>query len=59
MRQRGVDINEPLRLVANAIKLISEKSKETLWQRLIRFLDPYLESIIVCLFTDDFVKRVE
>mgnify|MGYP002804590834 CR=1 FL=1 len=55
----GVDINEPLRLVANAIKLISEKSKETLWQRLIRFLNPYLESIIACLFMDDFVKRVE
>ena len=56
-RQRGVDINEPLRLVANVMKLNFKKSEETLWQRLIRYLDPYLESIIVCMFTHDFVKK--
>ena len=61
-RQRGVDITGPIRLVANVMKLnLSnvmklklEKSRKTLRQR----LAPYLSSIIACIFTDDFVKRV-
>ena len=33
-RKRGVDITEPLRLVAIAMKVISKKSRKTIWQRL-------------------------
>ena len=50
-RQRGVDIVEPLRLVANAMKLELKKSRKTLWQRFV----PYL-GIITCTLTHDFVK---
>ena len=32
-KQRGVDIAEPLCLVANVMKLKLEKSRKTLWQR--------------------------
>ena len=53
--QRGVDIGEPLRLVANVMKLNLKRVEKTLWQRLV----PHLGSIITCMFTHDFVKRVE
>ena len=33
-RKRGVDITEPLRLVTIAMKVISKKSRKTIWQRL-------------------------
>ena len=33
-RKRGVDITEPLRLVAIAMKVISKKSRKTIWQGL-------------------------
>ena len=33
-RKRGVDITEPLRLVALAMKVISKKSRKTICQRL-------------------------
>ena len=52
-RQRGVNVEEPLRLVANVMRLNFEKrKKKTLCQRLL----PYLCSVIVCMFTHDFVK---
>ena len=59
-KQRSVDITEPLRLVANVMKLnLSnvmklklEKSRKTLWRRFV----PYLGSIITCMFTHEFVK---
>ena len=54
-RQRGVDFGEPLRLVANVMKLNLKRVEKTLWQGLV----PHLGSIIVCMFTHDFVKRVE
>ena len=58
-RQRGVDITEPIRLVANVMKLDLSKLKlekrKTLWQRLV----PCLGSVIVCMFTHDFVKKIE
>ena len=50
-RQRGVDIVEPLRLVANAMKLELKKSRKTLWQRFVLYL-----GIITCTLTHDFVK---